>query len=155
MRLPGWAGSHPSLLEGPPGARGCRQLARAIALADPLSESAMETRLRLILVVGGLPPPVAQYRVRDGSGRVLARVDLAYPKARLAIEYDGHYHFDDLNSRRDRRRDLLLDELGWHTMRFTEDDVLLTPEDTFRRVALRLNRTNPVENDVVVIEKPF
>jgi hypothetical protein len=142
-----------SLLDGPPGARGCRQLRRAVELADPLAESAMETRLRLVLVLGGLPPPVCQYRVRDGSGHVLARVDMAYPRARLALEYDGRHHFDDLNSRRDRHRDLLLDELGWHTMRFTEDDVLVTPADTLRRVAARLNRsTPPVENEVVVIK---
>lgn len=127
-----------ALLHGPPGARGCRQLRRAVELANPLAESAMETRLRLLLVLAGLPVPVLQYRVVDGRGTVLARVDLAYPAARLAIEYDGTDHFDDEHSRRDRHRDLQLDDIDWFTMRFTNGDVFQTPLDTVRRVRTRL-----------------
>jgi very-short-patch-repair endonuclease len=126
-----------ALLDGPPGARGCRQLRRAVEFANPLAESAMESRLRMLLVLAGLPTPVLQYRVVDRRGNVLARVDLAYPEARLALEYDGGDHFDEEHGRRDRRRDLQLDELDWYTMRFTRDDVLLTPQDTVRRVLRR------------------
>ena len=127
-----------ALLLGPPGARGCRQLRRVVELANPLAESPMETRLRLLLVLAGLPAPELQYRVRDAHGAVLARVDLAYPAARLALEYDGEVHFDEEHSRRDRLRDLRLDDVDWHTMRFTRDDVLRTPQDTVRRVRTRL-----------------
>ncbi|MCO1654720.1 DUF559 domain-containing protein [Pseudonocardia humida] len=126
------------LLDGPVGARGRRRLREVVALADPLAESTMETRLRLVLVGGGLPRPVSQFPVRTAGGAVIARVDLAYPEARLALEYDGAHHFDDEYSRRDRHRDLLLDELGWQTMRFTRDDVLRTPNETVRRVRARL-----------------
>jgi hypothetical protein len=128
-----------ALLHGPPGARGCRQLRRAVELSNPLAESAMETRLRLVLVLGGLPEPVLQYRIADDDGTILARVDLAYPGARLALEFDGRDHFDDEQGRHDRLRDLRLDELDWCTMRFTRDDVFLTPQDTVRRVRHRLN----------------
>ncbi|WP_214403112.1 DUF559 domain-containing protein [Pseudonocardia lacus] len=127
-----------ALLDGPVGARGRRRLREVVALADPLAESTMETRLRLVLVGGGLPRPTSQFAVRTADGAVVARVDLAYPDARLALEYDGAHHFDDEFSRLDRRRDLLLDELGWQTMRFTSDDVLRTPNDTVRRVRNRL-----------------
>jgi very-short-patch-repair endonuclease len=41
-----------------------------------------------------LPAPEVQYHVVDEYGFVLARVDLAYPAARLAIEYDGATHFN-------------------------------------------------------------
>jgi very-short-patch-repair endonuclease len=128
----------PVLLDGPVGARGRRRLREVVALADPLAESAMETRFRLVLVGGGLPRPVSQFPVRTAGGVVVARVDLAYPEVRLALEYDGTHHFDDEFSRRDRRRDLVLDELGWQTMRFTSDDVLRTPQETVRRVRNRL-----------------
>lgn len=37
-----------------------------------------------LLVRAGLPRPVAQYRVVDEWGQVMARVDLAYPGAKLA-----------------------------------------------------------------------
>ena len=127
-----------TLLHGPIGARGCRRLPEVVALADPLAESVMETRLRIVLVDGGLPRPVSQFSVRTAGGILVARVDLAYPRARLALEYDGSHHFDGEFSRRDRRRDLALDELDWQTMRFTGDDVLRTPQDTVRRVRHRL-----------------
>jgi hypothetical protein len=144
------------LLHGPPGARGCRQLRHAVELANPLAESAMESLLRVLLVLAGLPEPTLQYCVYDNRGMMLARVDMAYPAARLALEYDGKVHFDDEHSRSDRRRDLLLDEVGWQTMRFTRDDVLLTPKDTARRVRTRLeSRLTYVENEVPVINRAF
>lgn len=132
-----------ALLGGPVGARGCRRLRDAVGLAEPEAESLMETRLRLVLVLAGLPAPVVQYRIRDAAGSVRARVDLAYPDARLALEYDGEHHFDPEFSVRDRRRDLHLDGLDWHTMRFTADDVRLTPQDTVRRVEYRLRARLP------------
>lgn len=65
-----------------PGARGSRRLDRVVALADPRAESPPETRLRVGLVLDGLPIPEAQYEIVDEFGFVLARVDLAYPPAR-------------------------------------------------------------------------
>jgi very-short-patch-repair endonuclease len=126
------------LLHGAVGARGCRRLRDAVALADARAESPMETRLRVLLVLAGLPAPVPQFRVRDRSGVVRARVDLAYPDARLALEYDGAHHFDARHGRSDRRRDLQLDDLDWHTMRFVDADLLATPHETVRRVRRRL-----------------
>ncbi|HEX4251824.1 MAG TPA: hypothetical protein VH008_28450, partial [Pseudonocardia sp.] len=66
-----------------PGARGVRQVAAVVALAEPRSESEQETRLRVALVRGGLPVPAVQHVVVDESGFTLARVALAYPAARL------------------------------------------------------------------------
>jgi hypothetical protein len=153
-RVGGFAPS--MLVHGPVGARGCRLLLEAVALCDPRAESVMESRLRVLLVRNGLPVPVPQYPVLDGRGLLLARVDLAYPAARLALEYDGGHHFDEEFSRRDRQRDLALGDLGWTTLRFTRDDVLLRPVKTVARVRRRLQARHPsVENDVVVIDKPI
>ncbi|WP_232665974.1 DUF559 domain-containing protein [Pseudonocardia sp. TRM90224] len=139
------------LLLGPVGARGCRRLAEAVALANPLAESPMETRLRLLLVLAGLPAPVAQYPVFTPDGDLVARVDLAYPAAKLAIEYDGQHHFDEHYSLTDRARDLALDRLDWLTMRFTRDDVVTTPTKTVSSVRNRLAaRLRTVDNDVLV-----
>jgi hypothetical protein len=55
--------------------KGCDQVRRAVALADGLAGSPQETRLRLLLHRSSLPPPVAQFVVRDDAGFV-ARVDL-------------------------------------------------------------------------------
>lgn len=42
--------------------RGAGRLEHAISLADPASESPMETRLRVLLVAEGLPKPHVRYR---------------------------------------------------------------------------------------------
>jgi len=51
------------LRERYPRAWGSGRLTWSWALADPAAESAMETRLRLLLVLGGLPAPRVQYPV--------------------------------------------------------------------------------------------
>ena len=58
---------------------GSGRLARAIELADAMSESPMETRLRLLLVLNGLPRPIAQAQLHDRAGLFIARTDLYYP----------------------------------------------------------------------------
>ncbi|GEL23174.1 hypothetical protein PSU4_21280 [Pseudonocardia sulfidoxydans NBRC 16205] len=108
------------------GARGCRRLDRVAELADPRAESPMGTRTRLMLVLAGLPAPEVQYVLREANGRLVARFDLAYPSARLAIEYDGAGH--DVFGQRglgydDRRRDLRTGALGWRTIRLTATDL--------------------------------
>jgi very-short-patch-repair endonuclease len=75
----------------------------------------METRLRLLLVLAGLPTPEVQYRLPEAG----VRFDLAYPEAKLAVEYDGGDHDDLL----DRRRDIRTGRLGWYTARFTKHDI--------------------------------
>jgi hypothetical protein len=95
----------------------------------------METRMRLLLVDAGLPPPVPQYELVV-DGRVVARFDLAYPDARLAIEYDGAGHDDRL----DRRRDIRTGALGWQTVRLVSADILQTPEETAALVRAVLRR---------------
>ncbi|MDN5915969.1 MAG: DUF559 domain-containing protein [Pseudonocardia sp.] len=107
-----------------PGARGARQLDRVVELADPRAESPPETRLRLLLVMAGLPAPHVQYPLRDVRGDV--RFDLAYPEAKLAIEYDGEEHDDAL----DRARDVHTAALGWHTLRLLKRDLTRTSDRT-------------------------
>jgi len=99
-----------------PGARGCRHLDDVLALADWRAESPMETRLRVALTRVGLPPE-PQYSIYDEYGFVLARVDLAYPAAKLAVEYDGSTHFDRRRAELDHERDTQLAGHGWQTQR--------------------------------------
>jgi very-short-patch-repair endonuclease len=108
-----------------PGYRGIRRLKNALELTDPAAESVMETRLRLVLVLSGLPRPKVQLSLRDDSGLFIARPDLYYPGARLAIEYDGATHRDSLAA--DNRRQNRLIDAGCRILRFTAADVLNTP----------------------------
>ncbi|WP_337832299.1 endonuclease domain-containing protein [Pseudonocardia sp. TMWB2A] len=100
-----------------PHVRGSARLDRVVALADPRAESPPETRLRLLLVLSGLPVPQVRFPLYDGRSRPWLRFDLAYPDALLAIEYDGAHHDDPL----DRIRDTRTAALGWQTLRITAD----------------------------------
>ncbi|MEQ4305947.1 hypothetical protein ABNF97_31950 [Plantactinospora sp. B6F1] len=85
------------------GDRGWRLMLRVVDLADPGSESPQESRLRVRLVLAGVPRPETQYVVQDRRGFV-ARVDLAWPDVRVAVEYDGLWHNDSAQFHRDRQR---------------------------------------------------
>lgn len=123
-------------LDAHPGWPGNQQLREVLTLAEPLSESPMETRLRLLLHDAGLPPTTAQYDVHEkSSGRFLARVDLAYPSLRIAIEYEGDHHRERAHFRRDVARLNALLAAGWLVLRFTADDVLRHPARVVRQVA--------------------
>jgi Protein of unknown function (DUF559) len=111
-----------------PGARGCRRLDRVVALADPRAESPPESQLRVELILAGLPAPEVQYRIVDEHGFVLARADLAYPEAKLAIEYDGRTHLDPVQTERDRQRDTELAGHGWETLRLGSDQLYALPQ---------------------------
>lgn len=101
--------------------RGVKALRLVLGYAEPLTESPMETRLRMLLVLGGLPRPEAQVPLFDDSGRFLGRPDLYYSDARLAIEYDGVIHRDTLAE--DNRRQNRLVAAGVRVLRFTAADI--------------------------------
>jgi len=129
-RLRDWACTHA-------GYRGVRRLRRALDLADPAAESVMETRLRLLLVLAGLPRPRAQVSLRDDFGLFLARPDLYYPDARLAIEYDGATHRASLAA--DNRRQNRMFDAGYRLLRFTAADVLSAPDSVVALVGRALS----------------
>jgi hypothetical protein len=120
------------------GRPGARRFRAAAALARPHVESPMETRTRLILIGAGLPEPTVQYTVVDGRGHFVARLDLAYERLRIGIEYDGDHHRDRDTFRHDAVRLNRLRLLGWTILRFTADDVLRHPERLIAQVRAAL-----------------
>ncbi|MFN2390041.1 MAG: type IV toxin-antitoxin system AbiEi family antitoxin domain-containing protein [Actinomycetota bacterium] len=110
------------------------------------AESFFEILLEMV-VSGGLPDPVRQVRVYDGT-ELVGRVDLAYPEQRIAIEADGYgFHSSPGAFRRDRARDNRLHALGWTVLRFTWRDLdhPAAVVDTVRRTLLtrRVRRGAP------------
>ena len=108
-----------------PGAKGIARLRRAAELAEPKAESAMETRLRMLLVLAGLPRPEVQVSVHDDRGSFLGRPDLLYRDQCLAIEFDGGNHRDRMVE--DNRRQNGLIGAGFRLLRFTAADVYRSP----------------------------
>lgn len=106
--------------------RGVRRLRTIVALGDPRSESRAESWVRLEIVDHGLPLPTLQFWVVI-DGVPTYRLDLAYPHARVAVEYDGEdFHTTPEQRERDRRRREHLRELGWTVIVLTKAD--LAPE---------------------------
>jgi hypothetical protein len=104
------------------GRQGWRQAARALDLCDPRSESPAESRVRLHLALAGLPPPIPQFTVLH-DGEFMARIDLAWPACKFALEYDGQWHADPGQLGRDRRRIRTLNALGWYVYPVTSADL--------------------------------
>lgn len=94
--------------------RGVVQLRSLIPLADPRAESIRESWTRLAIHDAGLPSPVPQHCV-ELDGMLLFRLDLAYPKHRIAIEYDGaEFHLRTEEQRlHDAERRTWLAANGW------------------------------------------
>ncbi|MEV1109086.1 MULTISPECIES: hypothetical protein [unclassified Micromonospora] len=78
-------------------------MTRVADLADAGSESTPESRLRVRIVLARIPPPVTQFVV-EHDGRFVARLDLAWPHLKVAVEYDGLWHDDPEQLHLDRRR---------------------------------------------------
>ena len=115
-----------------PRAKGIARLRRVVDLAEPKAESAMETRLRMLLVLARLPRPEVQVPIQDGRGRFLGRPDLLYRLQRLAIEYDGGNHRDRLVDDNRRQNDLVGADLRF--LRFTAADVYGRPDTVVMQV---------------------
>ena len=75
----------------------------------------------------GLPEPAREYRITEASGRFVARADLAYPDAKLAIEIDGGHHADHKQWKLDVERQNRLVLQGWRFLRFTNDEACHDP----------------------------
>ncbi|WP_146008100.1 endonuclease domain-containing protein [Microbacterium aurantiacum] len=102
---------------------GHRTIRSAFPLARDRVESPKETETRLMLIHAGLPEPVVQHEVREGQW-LLARVDLAYPDLKIAIEYEGDGHRTGKDQwRADIRRQRDLEDRGWIVIRLTQYDL--------------------------------
>lgn len=101
--------------------RGVVQLRELIPLADPRAESQAESWTRLALIDHGLPAPEAQYWIEIG-GVPTFRLDLAYPHARVAVEYDGEeFHTSETDRQADLRRREWLERHGWTVIVVTKE----------------------------------
>ncbi len=110
--------------------RGVIQLRELVPLADPLAESEGESWTRLEIVDHGLPVPEPQYWIVV-DGVPTYRLDLAYPKAKVAIEYNGEeFHSTEEDKAADEERLRWLENHGW--------TVIVVDRDSFSDSALEL-----------------
>jgi hypothetical protein len=98
--------------------RSCRLLRRAAALVRERVDSVQETRLRLCLVLAGLPEPRTNVVLGDDAGP-LGRVDLLIEEYGLILEYDGDQHRDTGQWNLDLDRDDAFTSAAFTTIRVT------------------------------------
>ena len=119
-----------------PGWRGVAQARRVVELAESAAESLMESVLRMVLLEHGCPRPRVQHWICDLRGRKIGRVDIWYEEAKLAVEYDGGWHRDNVAD--DNRRQNLMLAQGIHLLRYTASDVFQRPQLVAAQVRARL-----------------
>lgn len=121
-----------------PGARGVRRLRSTLALVDGGAESPRESRLRLLIVRAGLPPPETQIEFADEFGNPFIRVDMGWRQRKVAVEYDGVQHWSDRYQRSwDIDRIAILEARGWAVVRVSAE-MLSRPHVIFERVLAKL-----------------
>lgn len=114
--------------------RWCRLARRAARLVRKGVDSVMETRVRMLIVLAGLPEPMVNHVIRDSGGEWVRRLDMCYLNGKVAIEYDGKQHLDAKQRRKDLLRREELERHGWLFVVLVSDDVYADPRGTVERV---------------------
>ncbi len=108
---------------------------RAAAYVRDKVDSPMETRLRLLLVLAGIPEPKINLAVRNVDGEPLRRFDLSWPEVHVIVEYDGRYHIErEEQWESDLHRREEIDDNGWRILVVTSSGIYRAPEETLLRV---------------------
>jgi hypothetical protein len=120
-----------------------------LRLVDGRSESVGESRTRYLCWAEHLPAPIPNYPIQDRRGRIVHRVDLAWPEYGVFLEFDGKVKYQrhlrdgetvtDAVLREKRREDLVCELTGWRCIRLIWAD-LYTPALTADRIRMLLAR---------------
>ncbi len=114
--------------------RGARFARRAAAFVRAGVDSAPESKLRMLLVLAGLPEPTVNLITRTETGEWKWRFDLCYPEIKLIVEYDGEYHEGKAQRPRDLTRREAVERAGWRIIVITKDDLFKDPASVLVRV---------------------
>lgn len=112
----------------------------------PRVDSPMETRLRMLLVLAGIPEPQVNASVHDVDGVEVRRFDLSWPEVRVIVEYDGRHHVERVEQwEADLGRREEIDDEGWRILVVVASGIYKTPGTTVDRV-FRLLRSRGLED---------
>lgn len=101
--------------------RGVVQARHLVSLVDPRAESQPESWMREVIDAHELPMPELQHWVMV-DGVLMYRLDLAYVRAKIAVEYDGEeFHSRASDRLRDEERRAWLRAHGWYLIVLTKD----------------------------------
>lgn len=112
------------------GRRNASGLRALVARATSGSRSEAEQRMARLLHRSGTGPWAPNFPLRGTSGQVVAEIDFAHVRLRIAIEVDGRaFHSDRRSFERDRWRQNALTVGGWLILRFTWEQITERPDE--------------------------
>lgn len=91
-----------------------------VRFGERVPDSRWNRQVADLLADAGLPRPTLEHEITDHLGRLVARVDLAWPRQKVAVELQSmKHHFTERAFHRDplRRNELL--RLGWIVLEYT------------------------------------
>lgn len=101
--------------------------------ADARVETVGESRALHLILNAGLPAPVPQHPIKDRSGRVIHRVDFAWPELGVFLEFDGKVKYEkhlkpgqraaDVVIAEKKRERLICELTGWRCIRIDWSDL--------------------------------
>jgi len=104
---------------------GSTAAARAVQLANPRSESVLESLSRLRIVDAGLPPPEPQVTIVDAAGHFCGRVDFYWDEFGVVGEADGMGKYEDATDSltEEKKRQGWVEDTGLIVTRWGWDDL--------------------------------
>jgi hypothetical protein len=98
-------------------------------------DSPMETRLRMLIVLAGLPEPQVNLTIRDVDGEPVRRFDLSWPESKVIVEYDGRHHIErEEQWEADLARREEIDDHGWRILVVVASGIYRDPATTVQRI---------------------
>ncbi|GAA1475951.1 hypothetical protein GCM10009623_03970 [Nocardioides aestuarii] len=115
------------------GRRGVVQARQLVPMVDPRAESQPESWMREVLASHEMELPEPQYWVHV-DGVPTYRLDLAWARAKVALEYDGEeFHSSPEARERDQRRRAWLRDHGWYVVVLTRESLMIEAVDAWVR----------------------
>jgi len=107
---------------------GAAQAREVAAIVRSRVRSPNESRLRLLMVSGGLPEPEVNYLVDDEPTFRSREIDLAFPEWKVAVEFDGRHHIERVGQwNKDILRREDLEAMGWRFVIITSSSMYAEP----------------------------
>ncbi|WP_182379680.1 DUF559 domain-containing protein [Nocardioides sp. WS12] len=124
---------------------GSAQARTAAAYVRERVDSPMESRLRMLIVLAGLPEPLVNITYGDDEGLAFRRYDLSWPEVRLIVEYDGRHHVERIEQwESDLARREEIDDDGWRILVVIAKGVYARPDVTVAKIhRLLVRRGHP------------
>lgn len=112
---------------------GSRRAAAAAGYVRDKVRSPMETRLRMLIVLAGLPEPRINALVGTGDGMLKREHDLVYAASKTVVEYDGQQHPAE-QWERDLERREEADDDGWRILTVVAKGLFRRPDLTLAKI---------------------